>query len=233
MSSKEAAMWRLLKGEINYDRLRIIPVYLFCVACFITIWYGVQWERNRAPLAMLILLVSTIIIVSFGEKNRIIQKRDRLHVSLPLSPAQIGAAHLIYPFLVWLSLALLFYLTGLLVQPFYAAPLTMPSLMQFLTLNGLVMIISAMYRLYRDLRMNFNSKQQRFLIFLFWFIVYIAALAPFYIVTNFFGLFGENTALQQILMELSASPAGFNILGGLLWGLSLWFFKRRNSYALS
>lgn len=226
-------MWRLLKGEIRYDRLRIILVCLFCVACFVTIWYGVKWERNRAPLAMLMMLVSTIIIATFGEKNRFIQKRDRLHVSLPLSLTQIGAAHLIYPFLVWVSLVLLFYLTALLVQPFFAASLTKPTLPQLLSLNGLVMIVCAMYRLYHDLHLNFTNKQQRFMIFLFWFIVYIALLAPFYIVTNFFGLFGENTALQRMLMELSVSPAGFNILGGLLWGISLWFFKRRKSYALS
>ena len=75
----ENFMWRLIKAELNYDKNRILVVFVFCVICFITIWFGVKWERNRAPMTMLIMLVSTIMASYFGEAQRIAQKRDRYH----------------------------------------------------------------------------------------------------------------------------------------------------------
>jgi len=64
-------MWRLLRTELNYDKNRILIIYVFCIICFITIWFGVKWERNRAPMTMLIMLVSTIMVDYSGEAKRI------------------------------------------------------------------------------------------------------------------------------------------------------------------
>jgi len=224
-------VWRLLKTEVSYDRLRIGLFLFFCTVAFLTIWLGVRWERNRVPMTMLMVLVLSLSAVYAGEKNRTTQKRDRLHVLFPVSLWQIGITHLLYPLSVLSIVYFLLFVSVLAARPFVNYSLTLPSLPHMLTLTGLVLIVNAVVLLYRDLRMTFIKKKQRFLIFVFWFIVYIGALLPFYVVTNFFGLFGENTPAQNFLTRLLESPTGFMAAGLLLSGLSLVIFVKRKSYA--
>jgi hypothetical protein len=65
------------------------------------------------------------------------------------------------------------------------------------------------------------------------YLLFIGALFPFYIVTNFFGAFGENTRLQFLMIALSESPAGFLLLGFGLSILSTLVFLKRRSYVQS
>jgi hypothetical protein len=64
-------------------------------------------------------------------------------------------------------------------------------------------------------------------------LLFIGALLPFYIVTNFFGAFGENTRLQSFMSSLYESPSGFLLLGVGLSLTSLFVFMRRRSYVQS
>lgn len=223
-------MWRLLKAEVSYDRLRIGLFLFFCMIAFLTIWLGVKWERNRVPMIMLMVLVLSLAAVYAGEKTRSIQKRDRLHVLFPVSLCKIGMTHLFYPVIVLLIMYFLLFVSVLAARPFVNYSLTMPSFSHMLTLTGLVLIVNAVILLHRDLRMIFSRKPQRLLIFVFWFVVYIGALLPFYVVTNFLGVFGENTPAQNILTRLLESSTGFMAAGLLLSALSLVVFIKRKSY---
>jgi hypothetical protein len=223
-------MLRILKAEILNDKQRIILIYFFAIISFITIWYGVNWERNRAPLAMMMMVVATLIVGFICEKKRIAQKRSRLYGLLPLSIKQIGFFYLSYPFFAWLSIGIFYFLSYFLVQNFSTKVLTTPSWLQMLTLNGLILIVNACYLLTRDLRIAFDKKYQRMFMSIFWVLIYLVALLPFYIMTNSFGAFGENTSLQIYLNEISKSPIGINIIGLILSGLSLIIFLRRKSY---
>lgn len=223
-------MWRLLKAEVSYDRLRIGLFLFFCMIAFLTIWLGVKWERNRVPMIMLMVLVLSLAAVYAGEKTRSIQKRDRLHVLFPVSLCKIGMTHLFYPVIVLLIMYFLLFVSVLAARPFVNYSLTMPSFSHMLTLTGLVLIVNAVILLHRDLRMIFSRKPQRLLIFVFWFVVYIGALLPFYVVTNFLGVFGENTPAQNILTRLLESFTGFMAAGLLLSALSLVVFIKRKSY---
>lgn len=222
---------RLLKAEIGYDRWRIGLFLLFCVASFLSIWFGVKWERNRIPMIMLMVMVLTLSAVYSGEKIRIVQKRDRLHALLPVPMWHVAVSHLLSPVLILLCVYILLFLTALCVRPFIGRPPAVPSPAQMLTLTGLVLIVNAVILLHRDLRMTFGGKPLRFFIFLFWFVVYVGALVPFYVVTNFFGVFGEDTPAQHFLVRLLELPAGFLAAGVLLSALSLGVFIRRKSYA--
>ncbi len=224
-------MWRIIRTEMQYDRSRIGLFLLLCLASFLSIWLGVKWERNRVPMIMLMVLVLSLSAVYAGEKNRVVQKRDRLHASLPVSLWHIGISHMFYPIIVLLSVYILLFLSVVCVQPFVDRPLTMPSPAHMLTLTGLVLIVNAVVLLYRDMRMTFVGKPLRFFIFLFWFVVYIGALLPFYVITNFFGVFGEDTPAQHFLTRLLELPAGFLAAAVLLSALSLGVFVRRKSYA--
>jgi len=223
-------MWRIIRAELKYDRLRIGLFLIFCMVAFVTIWLGVKWERNRVPMIMLMVLVLSLSAVYAGEKNRIIQKRDRLHMMFPVSLWQIGMAHLLYPLLVLLIIYFLLFVSVLAARPFVSYGLTMPSHAHMFTLTGLVLIVNAVILLNRDLRMTFAKKPQRFLIFVFWFVVYIGALIPFYVVTNFLGVFGEDTLAQNFLTRLLESPTGLMAAGLLLSVLSFVAFVKRKSY---
>jgi hypothetical protein len=223
-------MWRLLKAEMSYDRLRISLFLLFCVASFVSIWLGVRWERNRVPMIMLMVLVMSLSAVYAGEKNRTVQKRDHLHVLLPVSLWHIAISHMAYPIFVLLCVYLLLLLSALVVQPFVDQPLTMPSPAHLLTMTGLVLVVNAVILLYRDLRMMFARNPQRIFVLVFGLAVYIGALLPFYMVTNFFGVFGEDTPAQHFLTRLLESPIGFLAAGLLLSGLSFVVFIKRRSY---
>jgi hypothetical protein len=223
-------VWYLLKAEISYDRLRINISTLFCAASFVSIWLGVKWERNRVPMTMLMVLVLSLLAVYAGEINRTAQKRDRLHVLLPISLWKIGISHLLYPIAVLFGIYVVYFLSALFVDPFSGRTLTLLSLSHMFTLTGLVLVINAVILLHRDLRMTFTKKHQRFVIFLFWFVVYCGVLLPFYVVTNFLGLFGEDTQVQNFLARLLESPGGFMAAGLLLSGLSFVVFVKRKSY---
>lgn len=223
-------MWRLVKAEIITDKQRIILVYIFSIISFITIWYGVKWERNRAPLAMMMMVVATLILGFICEKKRIAQKRGRLFGTLPLSTQQIGFFHLIYSFFAWLGIGILYCLIYFFLQKFSSTDLTAPSWLQMFTLNGLILIVNSCYLLVRDLRIAIDKKYHRMVISIFWVLIYLVALLPFYIMTNSFGAFGENTPLQIYLTEMSRSPIEINIVGLILSGFSWIVFLKRKSY---
>lgn len=224
-------MWHLIKAEMKYDRLRIGIYLFFCMAAFLTIWLGVKWERNRVPMIMLMVLVLSMSAVYAGEKNRTIQRRDRLHVSSPVSLWKVGITHLLYPLFVLSFVYAALLLSVLLSRPLVSYDLAMPSLAHILTLTGLVLIVNGVILLQRDLRATFTRQPQRFLIFIFWFVVYTGALVPFYVVTDFFGLFGEDSPAQTFLTQLLELPAGFIAAGLLLSLASLLVFVKRKSYA--
>jgi hypothetical protein len=226
-------MWKIIRAEMKYDRLRIGLLLFFCMAAFLVIWIGVKWERNRVPMIMLMVLVLSLAAVYAGEKNRTIQKRDRLHVSFPVPLWQIGMTHILYPVFVLTIMYVLLFLSVLVARPLVDYMLNMPSFAHLLTLIGLVLIVNAAILLHRDLRMTFSSKAQRFLIFVFWFVVYIGALLPFYVITNFLGVFGEDTPAQNFLTRLLETPTAFMAAGLSLSALCLLVFMKRKSYAYS
>ena len=230
---KERIMWRILKAEILYDRARLALVLIFCLASLITIWFGVRWERNVSPMTMLIVFVSALVAIYAGEGSRILNKRDRLHVSLPISLWETGFSHLIYPIFIWMAILILYKVIYLVLEFITGITRTTPSPVQILTLSGLFLIVNAAVLLSRDLSKIFTRRSQQIFIYMTGYLFFIGALLPFYIVTNFFGAFGENTRLQGFMSSLSKSPTGFLLIGIGLSVLSLFVFIRRNSYVQS
>lgn len=226
-------MWPLLKAEILYDRSRLVIVFIFSLVCLVTIWFGVKWERNVSPMMMLILFGSAIVAVYAGEQGRVNNKRDRMHVSLPVPMWKSGFSHLIYPICVWIAILILYKVSYFVLEFISGTTRTKPSFLQILTLSGLFLIVNATYFLSRDLSKTLTKTSQQIMIYMTWYLLVIAALLPFYILTNFLGVFGENTPLQSILSSLSESPPGFLLIGVCLSLVSLLVFMRRRSYVQS
>ena len=226
-------MWRIIKAEFSCEKFKIILTFLFCIICFVTIWYGVKWEQNRSPMIMLIMLVGTIAISFFNEKTRLLQKRDIMYLALPIASRKVGFVHLVFPFICWINIVLLFYVSALVIQPFTDMTLTIPSFLHISSLNGLILFVIGAYLLHRDLKAVFVKQSQKTIIFIIWLISYIATLLPFYIVTNFGDFFGENTPLQLLLLKLSTSPILINAFGLLISVVSYLVFIYRKSYVQS
>ena len=226
-------MWPLLKAEILYDRSRLVIVFIFSLVCLVTIWFGVKWERNVSPMMMLILFGSAIVAVYAGEWGRINNKRDRMHVSLPVSMWEIGFSHLIYPIFVWIAILILYKVSYYVLEFISGVSRTKSSFLQILTLSGLFLIVNATYFLCRDLSKTFTKTAHQIMIFMTWYLLLIGVLLPFYILTNFLGVFGEETPLQSILSSLSESPLGILLIGVCLSLTSLFVFMRRRSYVQS
>jgi hypothetical protein len=223
----------MLRAEICYDRARLLVVGVFCLASLVAIWFGVRWERNVSPMTMLILFISALVAVYASEQNRILNKRDRMHVSLPVSLWETGSLHLIYPLFVWIAILILYEVSYFVLKFISGVARTKPSSVQILTLSGLFLIVNAIVLLSRDLSKIFTKKPQQIMIYMTGYLFFIGALLPFYIVTNFFGAFGENTRLQVFMSSLSESPPGFLIMGVGLSLASLFVFMRRRSYVQS
>jgi hypothetical protein len=201
--------------------------------CLLVIWFGVKWERNVSPMTMLILFVSTLVAVYAGEESRINNKRDRMHVTLPFSMWTIGFSHLIYPIFIWIAILILNNVVYFVLEFISGSTRSIPSSAQILTLSGLFLIVNATVLLSRDLSKIFTKKYQQIIIYMTWYLLFIGALLPFYVATNFFGAFGEKTRLQAFVNSLSESPTGFLLLGVGLSALSVFVFMRRNSYVQS
>jgi hypothetical protein len=226
-------MWRLLKAEILYDRFRLFIIFIFCLTSLVTIWFGVKWDRNVSPMTMLILFISALVAVYAGEGSRIQNKRDRMHVVLPLSLRKTGFSHVIYPIIVWIAILILYIVSYFVLDFISGATRTIPSPIQILTLSGLFLIVNAAVLLSRDLSKIFTKRSQQILIYMTGYLLFIGALLPFYIITNFFGAFGENTRIQSFISALSESPSGFLLLGVALSLTSVFAFIRRKSYVQS
>jgi hypothetical protein len=208
-------------------------VSIFCLASFVTIWFGVKWERNVSPMTMLILFISAFVAVYTGEGSRIFNKRDRMHVSLPVASVKIGFSHLIFPIFVWIALLILYMVCYFSLELISGVTRTKPSFLQILTLSGLFLIVNAAVLLTRDLSKIFTKKPQQIMIYMIGYLLFIGVLLPFYILTNFLGAFGEDTRLQSFLSSLSESPSGFLLLGIGLSLTSVLVFMRRRSYVQS
>ena len=226
-------MWPLLKAEILYDRFRFLIVFVFCLTCLVTIWFGVKRERNVSPMTMEILFISALAAVYAGEGSRIYNKKDRMHVSLPISLRKTGFSHLIYPIFVWIAILILYEVSYFVLEIVSGVSRTKPSLLHILTLSGLFLIVSAAVLLSRDLSKIYTKKSAQMMIYLIGYLFYMGALLPFFIITNFFGAFGENTRLQSQMSSLSESPSVFLLLGIVLSFASVFVFMRRRSYVQS
>jgi len=223
-------MWPLMIAELKYEKSKIIISALFCGICIVVIWYWVKWERNRAPMILLIMLISTIMAVLFTEQKQTLTKRGRLHLQLPITLRKIGFTHIIYPFLIWMIILAFYLVLYAVFQAGTEFRLTIPSVMQITTLTGLIFILNAGAMMQRDLKSIIHKKPYRIIRFLIWKLLFISLLSPFYVVTNFGGFFGEGTELQSFLMTLSESAVLSNSLAVIMSLVSLRIFSRRISY---
>lgn len=226
-------MWKLIEAELIHGKERILAFTLtYLTFIFITLTW-VRWERNRVASVLLFLFLMPLVATYGGEKWRTQERRDRMQALLPVPLVRIGLSHLLLPLCLFVLMFCLYFVVFFSSRTISANGMTGPTPVQFLSVSGLTLIVNAIALLYRDLRVSATKKYQRFLIHLFWWVIYIGALLPFYIVMNFLGWFGESTSLQKAIVNLGTKPHILLLPGVGLSLLSLFVFTKRKSYTES
>ena len=231
-------MITLIKSELLYNRLIIYLAVLLSVIFFSVIWLAVQ-DWNVVPNQMLILLVMTFLAAYVGESRRVEKKRDRFQIQLPLPLLKIGLFRILYPAIMWLVIIGVFFITsGGVIVVDSALPglkgidIIYPQFNQFLILNGWVFMTNSAYLMLIDGRSSSLSNKKRVLFRLAEAILPFMAMAPFYLVMNFMGIFGDNQLRQTIIAITMDVRAGmvFNLLAIILIVINLIQFLKKSSY---
>jgi len=111
-----------------------------------------------------------------------------------------------------------------------------PTILQFLSLTGWILIVNAAYSMSIDLKVTAHNKAKWMLLKFVQILMPFAAIAPFYVAMNFMGAFGEESSVRHWLLRISDSPGGaaaFLLAGAALSLLGVMSFVRRKSYCKS
>jgi hypothetical protein len=225
-------MLKILAAELTYYKNTLIFYAIFCAAAFFVIWFAVRIEANQIPSMLLIMLVSALSVGNIQTGFFIKSKRLRWLQLLPVSRGASGDLRFMFPLVVWFGILLLFFALYSLLS--LAAPrIIHPHLTHFLLINGLILIIESIYLINVDIRHLTRNKFMHLVIGLTWFLSFILALVPFYVLVNFAGFFGRHTVLQNQLLTMMNSMQfvlTLNVVGYAAYRLSYYIFQRREKF---
>ena len=238
-------MWKILIAEIKHNRIITLIAYVYAVWFILFLFYLSisHWEAS-VPIVMLALLV-TPMLAGYAGDFRTKQKRDRLHIVLPISANQLGIVRLIYPLLVWLSVLIIYTIAMRLLSGMGSIEFSQNitrlrsnaiSFGQLLSLNGWILIINALYLILLDFRAISTDKDKQQLLVLLKNTLPFLAMMPFIIWLFATILFRDQMSVANFLgnsMNSLVSIIGFNLLGLLFSFLSVRVFTHRSSYVNS
>lgn len=223
-------MWKLLKAEINYNKIYLLMGYFLYITLFIIIAIWGKIEHNLRDLSIA-LWAATLLGRFSGEIEKTKSKRVRYHAIMPLNIRHIAMAPLIFTIFYWISIIVLFLISLLIVKPYWLGNNTLWAL---LPINGLILIGYAGFSVYNDLNGSLTSNNERIILHLIRFLILIAGyfLLLFYI--DFMGLFTHSELLsREAFAQLYFSRSGvivLNLVGFVLAFLSVEVFARRRAY---
>ena len=226
-------MWKLMWTESLYNRMVLTFTFTLSLVCFVVVWFGVKYEQNHVAFFMLILLIGSLSVHFTSEGKRSKEQRNRFHGILPIQHINVYATRLLLPILTWINVAVFLLLTHGILQFFSPVSLALPSAKQLFSINGLILIVSAAYLINIDMKTAFSHGLFKVLAFIIWLIFYVAALTPFFILTDFVGIFGQHTPLQRALFSFLSSTSGslsLTLLGLILVSIGLFVFTRRKYF---
>lgn len=166
-------MWRLIKADLNYQKVILVPIYVSFLALLASLTWVPQVlyfpdivfpKRAVISLWLLFYLASIgVFNTSFSSRGiNVREKRNRLHTLLPVSPRQIGASRVLALVLAWTGLVGVF-LLFLLASGEWAAFWTKSTWPQtLLALTGAFFLGSAHGLVMEDLKTMFLTDRKIF-----------------------------------------------------------------------
>ena len=227
-------MWRLVKADFRYYwYFFLIPCTLACILLAF-VGFVKDWPEPGVDLLGTRSLLLTMVAVVFFYRilRSILEKRDRYHMSLPLSGTKIALSRLMYIICLWTCFVLLYWLSTLTVKPYSVEII----IIEMLSVTGFVLMANALPYIYRDLSLNLQGNYQKTL----WMIIYAICVClgmmlflSFAVTESSWRVFKFFLPLKNIVEPFSTSVLGasvFLVLGlGMTW-LSVIVFKRRNAF---
>jgi len=224
-------MWRILKAEYTYNNYTVITAFslVMIISIIFLMWGGDQLAKS-VPAYRSVLVAAVMIVWMYRMMQLQKEKRDRIHILLPIPIGKISAPRVLFIILFWASILFLFIICNLIIQnPADFSPL----LWRMCSLSGFVLLVNAVPFIQRDFIYTFLQKYQKVINNVIWIIVLILGFLLynlFMMSTDKFGSFSGSA----IYFHKAASSVGFALLL-LLIGvgfsfLSIIIFKRRKIY---
>ena len=227
-------MWKIVKSEIEYFRW----LYIISIAIVIIINFGLtldgRWieaQDDFPGLRVIWLGVGIVVLffaILFNRKSGRLQKK----MLLPVSTLQIGLARILAFTLFWLTLSLvliLFYLLNFQDLP------DINWIVNFLSITGIILLINSIPLLYSDFYSTYFGKKEKFLMRVFWSILWLIYIFLNIIFADYFDsispIFFEETRKTLSDIYFSSEITILNItVGTLIFTSSLVTFKNRKLY---
>ena len=227
-------MWRILKAEFEENwYVLLIPYFVVLLPIIINIskgWPTAEFDL-RGIKAMMAVGIAIVILVKIPRLIK--DQKDRFHSLLPLSRNTIAVSRLLFPLIIWLSFLCIFWLGTVTVKPYHTDLI----IWEALSLSGFILIGSAMPLIYRDMKICFSRKYQKFVLPVFYLILPILGYTVFYLLfatkIPYFAFFDRIEPYQLKYAKISSSQFAsfvFIILGLASTSLSIFLFRWRKSY---
>jgi len=227
-------MWRLLRAEFSYNKANISLVFLFiCIFLYIMIY---DWPGPLKSITFSMWFayvgesVGIGIFIRSAKSRKHKEKRERMHVLLPLSTKQIALSRIVLPILFWMGFIFWFWLNILI---FRGENIDTTIVWVIFSITGHYLCFNAAVYINYDLDYYLIEKRKKVLLKIIS-ICWIAALASILLWFFMGALDREGPSLIRSLREyLFFSPwgaFGFLAIGLLSTYLCLIIFMKRRSY---
>ena len=226
-------MWKLLKAQIQYNKIILIIVYLiFLPICITFVVQGWQEMDKSFPALRAVLMATTAMLFLFNIVRLQREKRDRFHFLVPLNIWKIAVSRVLQIILFWLSVL------SLVLFAFVSRPsiFDLKILWDLLSLTGFVLVLNAAPFIYRDLSFCFQAKSKKVVLV----IVYTLMIMAGYLLFMLFVVSAESISLSSDLVLVKKGFSSFintfmgalffNLCGIILTGISLFVFSKRKTY---
>jgi len=215
-------MWKLIKAEIVLNKVSLLIAYCLVISFFIMLIMS-KAEINILGIILAIFISGAIATGITSPKYK--DKRDRFHITLPLSIKKIGIARLAYPVLVYFSLAILFFITSFMLK---AYSIKLNTLWEILSINGFALILITCTHIHHDLKFYFLNKNQRAAeLAIYMLVMLVMAFEWFKLILQR----GQLGTFEEHILFSPIGAFGCNLIGIGLAYLSILVFTKRKSYS--
>ena len=232
-------MWRIMKTELKYSLN--VTIWAFGFLLFMFFLYFVSGNGPIQVYVAMTAILITPMLGGYAWDFRVRQRRDYFFLKFAVPLNQLAVFRLFYTAVLWLMTVCAFWLILFLFSLMRALVLServlfnwfhAPSVMNFLWLNGLILIINALYMIVTDKKANRPDGPCAFIYEGLKYVLSLVAMAPFYLAV-FLGGSHEHLQPLKLFEPLFSSPASvllFNMAGWGLCLLSIRVFLHRESY---
>lgn len=228
-------MWKLLKSEIEYQKLGLLLGILFVLFAAIGVLRWGWTSVNRDVPGLSTIMVTTNIVILFFRILRMIkEKSDRVYIQLPQSLQNIAWMRLLFILTFWLASSGIFWIALTIIRP---QAIHVSIVWYLLSVTGLMMAANAFPFIHRDLRFYLTGKYQ-LLILTAIYVVVLMSVTLFFSVSAISRYFPFNplepvAQLKMYFDHFAWKPLGslfFLLTGAGLTLSNLYIFNQRRSY---